>query len=615
MTKNGLVLITMLLLGWLLPSLAQSSFSSILSQEGKDILVLHINGKTEEGWHISQGSITIEECEGAALEGGRKEPASNDFAYGDQCNSVSLAERLKVTAPTYHIRGYYQYIVCSDMSCLAPKYVEFDYRGKGIAEETSTEERIVEAKEENVVSDTLSGAATGVKVVGENNGFNPADNPLWAQVIDELKSLDDKTSDTESGDLLSLCLLAFAGGLLALFTPCVWPVIPLTVSFFMKRGKGVRDAVLYGVCIIVIFLLLGIVVTSLFGADALNGLATNAAFNIVCFVVLVLLGLSFVGLYTLQLPASWGNRLDTAVERTSGIISIFLMALTLVVVSFSCTAPVVGMLLVEVATRGEVLAPLVGMLSFALALALPFTLFALFPGIMKRMPRSGEWMQHVKVTLGVLEVAFALKFLSVADLAYGWHILSRDTFLIVWIVVFASLGIYYLVNVGRRRMLHILLSLVPFAFVAYLVTGLFGAPCTMVSAFLPPMEIVEHTVYTDYEKGMAEARRQGKPVFLEFTGYGCVNCRKMEGAVFADARVTSALRSDFVCIRLYVDDRTPLSQKPFRTVGDKWSLLERYKFGEQSQPLYLILSADGIPQKKAYHYDEDVQRFLQWLEL
>lgn len=614
MMKSRVVLITILLLGWLIPSMAQSSFSSSLSHEGGDVIVLHVNGKTEDDWHISQGTLTIEECEGAMLEGGAKEPSSNDYPYGETCRKVSLVERFKVTAASYHIKGYYQYIVCSDMSCLAPKYVEFDYRGKGVAEETSAEEKTVETKEEDIVSDTLVGDAAGGQVAAGDKGFDPAENPLWTPVTDELKSLNDMTSDAESGDLLSLCLLAFVGGLLALFTPCVWPVIPLTVSFFMKRGRGVRDAVLYGVSIMVIFLLMGVVVTSLFGADALNGLATNATFNVVCFVVLVLLGLSFVGLYTLQLPASWGNRLDTAVERTSGIISIFLMALTLVVVSFSCTAPVIGMLLVEVATRGEVLAPLAGMSSFAFALALPFTLFALFPGLMKRMPRSGEWMQHVKVTLGVLEMAFALKFLSVADLAYGWHILSRDTFLIVWIVVFASLGIYYLVKVSRRRMLHILLSLIPFAFVAYLVTGLFGAPCTMVSAFLPPMEITEHAVYTDYEEGMAEARRQGKPVFLEFTGYGCVNCRKMEGAVFADARVTSALRSDFVCIRLYVDDRTPLSQKPFRTIGDKWSLLERYKFGEQSQPLYLILTADGIPQKEAYHYDEDVQRFLQWLE-
>ena len=391
-----------------------------------------------------------------------------------------------------------------------------------------------------------------------------------------------------------------------------------------SRRRGLRDAALYGLSIIIIYVGLGLAVTAIFGSDALNALSTNAVVNVLLFLVLIAFGLSLLGLYELNLPASWSTAIDQRASSTTGMVSIFLMALTLVVVSFSCTAPIIGLLLVETATGGSYLSPAVGMTGFAVALALPFTLFALFPSWLKELPRSGPWMNMLKVTLGFIEIAFSLKFLSVADQAYGWHLLSRKLFLVLWIIIFTLLGIYLTREKvkGVARAVAITGAVASLALAAYMIPGLWGAPCTFVSAFAPPMEAVK-AHYTDYDEGMAAARREKKPVLIDFTGYGCVNCRKMEAAVWTDPRVASMLKDDYILISLYVDDKTPLSEpvdvtvagkkKTLRTVGAKWSYLESSKFGSNAQPFYVILSHDGRLMAPPRGYDEDVDEYLQFL--
>jgi len=438
--------------------------------------------------------------------------------------------------------------------------------------------------------------------------------------------------------------MGFLGGLLALFTPCVWPIIPMTVSFFLKRTKdkkkGIRDACTYGAAIIVIYVALGLVITALFGASALNALSTNAVFNIFFCLLLVVFAASFFGAFEITLPSKWSNAVDSKAEQTTGLISIFLMAFTLSLVSFSCTGPIIGFLLVEVSTTGSIVGPAIGMFGFALALALPFTLFALFPSWLKSMPRSGGWMNVIKVVLGFIELAFALKFLSVADLAYGWHILDRETFLALWIVLFGLLGFYLL---GKLKFPHddddtkvsvprFFLALASLAFAVYMVPGLWGAPLKAVSAFAPPLQTQDfnlyadevHAKFTDYDTGMAYARQQGKPVMLDFTGYGCVNCRKMELSVWTDPKVSSLINDDYVLITLYVDDKTPLpapiqvmengTERTLRTVGDKWSYLQRVKFGANAQPFYVLIDNDGHPLNKSYSYDEDIAKYVDFLE-
>ena len=438
--------------------------------------------------------------------------------------------------------------------------------------------------------------------------------------------------------------MGFVWGLLALFTPCVWPIIPMTVSFFLKRSKdrrkGVRDACTYGASIVVIYVTLGLAVTALFGANALNALSTNAVFNIFFCLLLVVFAASFLGAFEITLPSRWSNAVDSKAEQTTGLLSIFLMAFTLSLVSFSCTGPIIGFLLVEVSTTGSIVGPAIGMLGFALALALPFTLFALFPSWLKSMPRSGGWMNVIKVTLGFIELAFALKFLSVADLAYGWGILDRETFLALWIALFGLLGLYLLgkikfahddeeTRIGVTRFFCALASL---AFAIYMVPGLWGAPLKAVSAFAPPLQTQDfnlytdevHAQFTDYDQGMAYARQQGKPVMLDFTGYGCVNCRKMELSVWTDPEVRTLINDDYVLITLYVDDKTPLPQpmrvvengaeRTLRTVGDKWSYLQRTKFGANAQPFYVLVDNEGRPLNHSYSYDEDVQKYVQFLE-
>ena len=481
-------------------------------------------------------------------------------------------------------------------------------------------------------------------------------NDLWQPVVDELKAMGGSDNITDHS-LLYILLMGFIGGLLAVCMPCIWPIIPMTVSFFLKRAKtdkktmvstnrqGIKDAIAYGLSIIVIYLGLGLLVTALFGSDTLNAMSTNAVFNIFLFVLLVVFALSFFGWFEIKLPDSWANAVDTKASTTSGLLSIFLMAFTLVLVSFSCTAPIIGLLLVETTTSGNWLAPALGMFGFALALALPFTLFALFPAWLKQAPKSGSWMNMLKIVLGFIELAFALKFFSVADLAYGWHLLDREVFLSLWIVIFALLGAYLCGwlkfqsdEIGGEinkpmPVVCIMGGLVSLAFAIYMVPGLWGAPCKAVSAFAPPMNTQDFNIntkvveakFTDYDEGMAAAKAQGKPVLIDFTGFGCVNCRKMEAAVWTDAKVADMLSDDFVLISLYVDDKTPLKEpfevtdangntKTLRTVGAKWSYLQSSKFGANAQPFYVVLDNDGKPLTSSRAYDEDIAEYIKFLK-
>jgi thiol:disulfide interchange protein DsbD len=471
---------------------------------------------------------------------------------------------------------------------------------------------------------------------------------LWQPVIKQLQAFGG-TSDIANHSLIYIFFMGFLGGLLALVMPCIWPIIPMTVSFFLKRAKdnrqkGIRDAITYGVSIVVIYLALGILVTAIFGPSTLNSLATNAIFNIFLFALLVIFALSFFGWFEIKLPDSWANRVDSKATAATGVLSIFLMAFTLVLVSFSCTAPIVGLLLVETVTSGNWLGPALGMFGFALALAVPFTLFALFPSLMKKSPKSGAWMEQIKIVLGFIELAFALKFFSVADLAYGWHLLDREVFLSLWIAIFLFMGLY-LIGVLKFRVDEIggelnrpmpvpsiMLGLCAFAFSIYLVPGLWGAPCKAVSAFAPPMNTQDFNLntktveahYTNYEEGMAAAKAQGKPVLIDFTGFGCVNCRKMEAAVWTDPQVAEKLEKDYVLISLFVDDKTPLAEpikvnengveRTLRTIGDKWSYLQSHKFGANAQPFYVAVDNAGNPLNSAYGYKEDVPAYLDFLD-
>lgn len=493
----------------------------------------------------------------------------------------------------------------------------------------------------NVTASTADSAASVAPAA--TSGTNDSD--LWQPVIKELKAFN-TAQNTDNASLWYIFFMGIVGGLVALLTPCVWPIIPMTVSFFLKRAKddrkkGIRDAVTYGLSIIVIYMGLATIVTAAFGPQKLNELATNAPFNIFFFLLLAVFAFSFFGWFELRLPSSWGNAVDNKAAATTGLFSIFLMAFTLSLVSFSCTAPVVGLLLVQAATSGDWVAPAVGMFGFALALALPFTLFALFPSWLKQAPKSGSWMNMVKVVLGFVELAFSLKFLSVADLAYGWHILDRETFLSIWIALFALLGLYL---IGKLKFPHddpdqkampvpaIMLGLCSLAFSVYMLPGLWGAPCKAVSAFAPPINTQDfnlapqtvHAQYTDYEEGMRAAAAAGKPVLVDFTGFGCVNCRKMEAAVWTDSRVAEKLMKDYVLISLYVDDKTPLKQpvevkrpdgtmRTLRTVGDKWSYLEETKFGYLAQPFYVPLDNQGKPLNGSFSYKEDIPGYLNFL--
>ena len=626
-------------------------FSVSQKKVAPDEIEVTFSGKIDAGWHVYStalpadgpisATITTEKNEGAAPKGSLghrgKEINQYDNMFGMNLrffeNSVTFYQRYKLTGKTYHVKGYLEYGSCNDEMCMPPTQVEFDFKGEGPADAPATEEKKeLPAADTVAVADTTKAdtAAVAPQATADTTG-------LWTPVIDELRAFDGAQSNTDHS-WVYIFFMGFVGGLVALFTPCVWPIIPMTVSFFLKRAKDKKKT--YGVSIIVIYLALGLAITAIFGASSLNALATNAVFNIFFFLLLVVFALSFFGWFELTLPSSWTNKVDNKASSTSGLLSIFLMAFTLTLVSFSCTGPIIGFLLVEVSTSGSITGPAIGMLGFAVALALPFTLFAMFPTWLKQAPKSGSWMNIIKVTLGFIELAFALKFFSVADLAYGWGLLDREVFLSLWIVIFGLLGLYLIGKLKFRSdgddnrampVPCIVLGMLSLAFTVYMIPGLWGAPCKAVSAFAPPMNTQDFNLYNnevhprfkDYEQGMAAAKAEGKPVLIDFTGFGCVNCRKMEAAVWTDPQVADKLNNDFVLISLYVDDKQPLDhpieivengkKRTLRTIGDKWSYLQRSKFGANAQPFYVILDNEGKPLAGSYSYDENIDRYLEFL--
>ena len=641
-------------------------FNSELKILAADEAEIVFTAAIDKGWHVYStdlgdggpisATFNVEKIFGAEVVGKLK-PVGKEISTFDKLfemkvryfeNTAQFVQKLKLTGGAYQLEGYLEYGACNDENCLPPTQVPFQFSGKveGAAKEAAAATAEMKAEtqsaEQETAADTVSVAAIGgADGPTEINVTDKVD--LWKPVINELQSLGETTSQ-EDMSWIYIFITGFAGGLLALFTPCVWPIIPMTVSFFLKRSKdkkkGIRDAWTYGASIVVIYVTLGLAITLVFGASALNALSTNAVFNILFCLMLVVFAASFFGAFEITLPSKWSTAVDSKAEATSGLLSIFLMAFTLSLVSFSCTGPIIGFLLVQVSTTGSVVAPAIGMLGFAIALALPFTLFALFPSWLKSMPKSGGWMNIIKVTLGFLELAFALKFLSVADLAYGWRILDRETFLALWIVLFALLGFYLL---GKIKFPHddddtkvsvprFFMALASLAFAVYMVPGLWGAPLKAVSAFAPPMQTQDFNLYNnevharfdDYDLGMEYARQHGKPVMLDFTGYGCVNCRKMELAVWTNPKVSDIINNDYVLITLYVDNKTPLpspvkivengTERTLRTVGDKWSYLQRVKFGANAQPFYVLIDNEGKPLNKSYSYDEDIPKYIEFLQ-
>ena len=640
--------------------------SQLKMLEGNEAEIV-FSASIDAGWHVYSAylgndgpisaSFNMVKMEGAEvvgkLQARGKEIKKYDklfemeLRYFEQ--AVTFAQKIRFTKPAYDIDCYLEYGACNDESCLPPSEVEFKGKGKApVAEKKETEEAKKETEEMTKETED-EGADTTKTAVSDSLSIPSASSDLWTPVVEELKAMGGNDGVTDHS-LLYILLMGFIGGLLAVCMPCIWPIIPMTVSFFLKRAKsdkkkGIKDAITYGLSIIVIYLGLGLLVTALFGSDTLNAMSTNAVFNIFLFLLLVAFALSFFGWFEIKLPDSWANSVDNKASETSGLLSIFLMAFTLVLVSFSCTAPIIGLLLVETTTSGNWLAPALGMFGFALALALPFTLFALFPAWLKQAPKSGSWMNRLKVVLGFIELAFALKFFSVADLAYGWHLLDREVFLSLWIVIFTLLGAYLCGwlkfqtdeiggDINKPMPVACIMGgLVSLAFALYLVPGLWGAPCKAVSAFAPPMNTQDFNLnskvveakYTNYEEGMAAAKAQGKPVLIDFTGFGCVNCRKMEAAVWTDSKVADMLMNDFVLISLYVDDKTPLKEpfevkdaegntKMLRTVGAKWSYLQSSKFGANAQPFYVMLDNEGKPLSGSRAFDEDISGYVNFLK-
>lgn len=657
--KKKFFLSCLLIVMALLPAVAQIQDPVQFKTELKTISETEIQivfiGTIDTGWHVYStdlppggpisATFNTEKMEGAELVG-KLTPQGKEIESFDKVFEMNLRyfehtatfiQKLKVTSDTYLIEGYLEYGACNDENCLPPTEVPFSFSGKGNTASSVTSVTEPATKTADTTITTDSDPATTL------TNDAPAVQNYWTPVIQELNAFGETTSQQDRS-WIYIFFAGFVGGLLALFTPCVWPIIPMTVSFFLKRSKdkkkGIRDAWTYGASIIVIYVLLGLAITLIFGASALNALSTNAIFNIFFCLMLIVFAASFFGAFELTLPSKWSNAVDSKAEQTSGLLSIFLMAFTLSLVSFSCTGPIIGFLLVEVSTTGSVVAPAIGMLGFAIALALPFTLFAMFPSWLKSMPKSGGWMNVIKVTLGFLELAFALKFLSVADLAYGWGILDRETFLALWIVIFALLGFYLLGKIkfphdddeDRVGVIRFFMALISLAFAVYMIPGLWGAPLKAVSAFAPPMNTQDFNLYTnevhaqfdDYDTGMEYAKRTGKPVMLDFTGYGCVNCRKMEASVWTDPKVNKLMTEDYVLITLFVDNKNPLpehlkviengKERTLRTIGDKWSYLQRSKFGANAQPFYVLIDNEGKPLNKSYSYDEDIDKYINFLQ-
>ena len=626
------------------------------------------SGKIESGWHVystnlgSDGPIEatfhVDSKDGVELVG-KLTPRGHEISKMDNMfgmklryfeHSVQFVQKVKFTKPNYSIKAYLEFGACNDERCMPPTQVDAKFKGKSPAVDG-------EAAKEAEATDDDAALTAGAIDPSANADSTAAVADTAAAAVPQLDSTEAQKLGTPvikqlakfdkpvSNSLIYIFLAGIVGGFLALFTPCVWPIIPMTVSFFLKRNKerrkAIREAITYGVSIVVIYVALGLVVSLLFGASALNALSTNAIFNILFCLLLVVFAASFFGAFEITLPSSWSNKIDQKSDETSGVLSIFLMAFTLSLVSFSCTGPIIGFLLVAVASEGSIVAPTVGMLGFAIALAVPFALFAMFPTLLKSAPKSGGWMNVLKVVLGFIELAFALKFLSVADLAYGWHLLDRETFLALWIAIFTLLGLYLLGifnfphdDEGRRTNVpQFFLALISLAFAFYMIPGLWGAPLKAVSAFAPPMNTQDFNLYKnevhprfkDFEAGMAAARLEGKPVMLDFTGFGCVNCRKMEASVWTDAKVADMLNNKYVLISLYVDDKTPLPQqmtvkdtdgteRTLRTVGDKWSYLQRHKFGSNTQPMYILLDNEGMPLTGSRSYDEDINEYMKFLQ-
>lgn len=561
--------------------------------------------------------------------------------------TVVFTQKLKPTDKNFSVNVEIQGQACNDTGCVQVGTAKL-LKGSFAGAEPSKEEKEAESEAEvnalTEMTDSVQNAGEPLMPAANLSGVE-ADKSWWNNVEAELRVFEN-APEQQGRSLLYIFIAGFIGGLIALVTPCVWPMIPMTVSFFLKqnksKSKSVGSAAIYGGSIIVIYVVLGLAVTIIFGASALNELATSAIFNIIFFLLLVVFAISFMGGFELTLPASWTNKMDSKVDTTTGLLSIFFMAFTLVLVSFSCTGPIIGTLLVEAAATSNFISPAIGMFGFALALALPFTLFAMFPTMLKAMPKSGGWMNTVKVVLGFLELALALKFLSVADLAYGWRILDREVFVSLWIVIFFLLGVYLL---GKLRFPHddevekcgvgrFMLACISFAFAVYMLPGLWGAPLKSISAFSPPISTQDfslfegdvHAQVDDFEEGMKLAQQLDKPVLLDFSGYGCVNCRKMEAAVWTDTDVKSSIDNDFILVTLMVDEKKELpepikitekdgTQRTLRTYGDKWSYLQRSKFGANAQPFHVIVDKNGKPLAPAFVYKEDIPGYKAFLEM
>lgn len=629
------------------------------------------------GWHlydvqIPEGgpyptSLSIDEIKGATPVGNFHSINSKlhkefdkvfEMEIGFFETNATFAQRFKITdKKTFLLKGDIRAQACNDRECTPPLPIDFSFNAKNLpttvtvvqekteidkAETTNENQGSEENLEQNSFIDSTNIVTNNTAII-KNDDLNK--DALWTPVISELKEYG-AVGNQENQTLWKIFLAGMAGGFIALMTPCVWPMIPMTVSFFLKRnkksrGKAISDAATYGLGIIIIYLALGLLVTAIFGASALNDLSTSALFNLIFFALLVFFAASFLGAFELTLPASWTNKMDSKADSTTGFISMFFMAFTLALVSFSCTGPLIGWLLVEAASTGAVVAPAIGMFGFALALSIPFTLFAIFPSWLEDMPKSGGWLNSVKVVLGFIELALALKFLSVADLSYKWGILDREVFIVLWIVIFALMGLYLL---GKLKFAHdsdlksisvtrLFLAIISLSFSIYLIPGLWGAPLKAVSAFTPPhftqdfnlYEGSVHAKFDDYELGMEYAKKNNKPVLVDFSGYGCVNCRKMEASVWTDPRVKNILEKDYVLITLMVDDKEKLpeileveengSTTKLKTIGDKWSYLQRHKFGVNSQPYYVMLDHDGKPIGQSYSYDENVNKYLDFLNV
>ena len=643
------------------------SWKFSLQDKGNGEIELIADATIQQGWHMYDSkipdngpyptSLNFDEIKGAEAVGdfnatGKQATVKYDPVFqmniGTFDNSARFIQRIKVTDKgSFLITGDVRAQACDDKSCTPPLPNEFSFTSADLP-------KTVTATASTAASET---EAPGTAVLPTGNLSqdsslisSPAAVPisvdkelLWTPVTEELNTFG--TQHDGSSSLWSIFLKGLLWGFAALLTPCVWPMIPITVSFFLNRNKKVRrkavaDATLYGASIIFIYVALGLIITAIFGASTLNNIATSAVFNLIFFALLLVFAMSFLGAFELVLPASWTNKMDSKVDSTSGLISLFFMAFTLALVSFSCTGPIIGWLLVEAATQGSYLAPAIGMLGFAIALAIPFTLFAVFPSWLKTLPKSGSWLNSVKVVLGFIVLAVSMKFLSVADLSNGWGILNRDIFLVLWIVIFGILGFYLLGKLkfhGDSDVPHVtiprlFLSLFSFAFALYLVPGLWGAPLKPISSILPPLstqdfklnEVSLNTVYTDYETGMAVAAQTGKPALVSFGGHGCVNCHKMDATVLVDERVKGLIDNEFVYITLMVDERAKLPEMieveengrktKLKTVGDKWSYLQRHKFAAQSQPYYVILDHSGKPVSPAHAFDENIVNYVNFLE-